>query len=522
GSPISTNDTLYNKTAGTYYVLVNDSLNCAQIDSVTITEPSTALSISTVAQITKPTCNGGSNGSARVVAGGGTPYQIGSPYKYVWSKTKALADTLPSSNNDTVTGLTARKYYVEVKDSLGCTDLDSVTIIEPTAVNVKSVDLINALKCNGDANGSALVVGEGGTPYIASDAYRFVWSKTKSLADTVSQNDTATGLSSRKYYVQVKDSLGCTDIDSINLSQPNAIDINLIAQINPVTCYGGSNGKARIMATGGTTYKASEPYRYYWSTNRNFVPDTLVRNDTASGLSAIKYYAQAKDSLGCSDIDSITITQPAAALNIDTLIVHTSVPCGGGLIGKASVRVSGGWRKASAPYYAYVWSASPTFTGDTLSRIDTLSGVSSGVYYVKVIDSLGCEVDSSKTIPVLECPPQPVVGPVFCTKSQGYFGTDNPGKATYYNGFNSDGSTLNTCTNVQTATRGTLKNALRWWNERAASPTKDSFVIGNVNLSRLTLDQAVQEILDYLPGGGPIGVPYTVDTLPPAYDPAGK
>src|SRR5207248_2279386 len=128
--------------AGTYSVIVTDNHGCTATCSYNVTEP-TALSASCGG--TNVSCNGGSNGSASVVASGGT-----SPYGYSWSN---------GANTSSTTGLPAGTYSVIVTDSHGCTATCSYNVTEPTALSASCGG--TNVSCNGGSNGSASVVTSG-------------------------------------------------------------------------------------------------------------------------------------------------------------------------------------------------------------------------------------------------------------------------------------------------------------------------------------------------------------------------
>ncbi|MEQ8908952.1 MAG: SprB repeat-containing protein, partial [Vicingaceae bacterium] len=85
-----------------------------------------------------------------------------------------------------------------------------------------------------------------------------------------------------------------------------------ISQTN-VTCKGGADGSATLTASGGTS-----PYTYNWNASFNSVS---VSGITVNNLSPAKYYTTVTDALGASEVDSVTITEPAL---IETTISQTA------------------------------------------------------------------------------------------------------------------------------------------------------------------------------------------------------
>ncbi|MBC5992597.1 NHL domain-containing protein [Pontibacter cellulosilyticus] len=123
-SPVGgTAATASNLKAGTYTVTVTDAQSQTVSSTVSITQPST---LSASISKTDVTMAGGADGTATVVAEGGT-----SPYTYAWS---------PSGGTDSkATGLTAGTYTVIVKDANNCSITKSITIVDPAANPAETV-----------------------------------------------------------------------------------------------------------------------------------------------------------------------------------------------------------------------------------------------------------------------------------------------------------------------------------------------------------------------------------------------
>lgn len=329
----------------TYYVTATDANGCSEYDTVTIQVSN--ISVSATAQ--DVLCNGDSSGSVTAIASGGL-----SPYTYSWN-------TTPGSSTATVNNLSAGTYIITAVDTLGCTDIDTTTINQPSAIN-SSVNTSD-VSCNGGSNGTAIVTTTGGTT-----PYTYSWSTTPTQT-----SDTATGLTAGTYIVTVTDSNGCTAIDSAQITEPNALSLTISAKAN-ITCNGGSNGMAVVSASGGTT-----PYIYSWNTT------PVQTDDTATGLSAGTYTVTVTDSNGCTDTAIVTISQPSiltASIN-----ATNSVSCHNDSNGIVVAIGTGG----TAPY-TYSWNTIPTNTNDTLT------GLTAGTYTVTIIDSNGCSDTATTSI----------------------------------------------------------------------------------------------------------------------------
>ncbi|TXB64819.1 T9SS type B sorting domain-containing protein [Vicingus serpentipes] len=206
----------------------------------------------------------------------------------------------------------------------------------------------------GASNGTATATPSGGT-----GPYTYAWSPTGG------NNSVAHGLNAGTYTVTVTDVNGCTAIGNTTVGSgaaPGNININS----TDVSCFGGNNGTATVVANGG-----QQPYTYQWSNG-----DSI---DNISNLSAGTYYVDVITSNGCITSDSIIITEPQEPLTINTST--TNVICNGENTGTASVLANGG-----TSGYTYLWNTTPN------QFSDIATGLSSGSYLVTVTDANGCQV----------------------------------------------------------------------------------------------------------------------------------
>jgi len=113
--------------------------------------------------------------------------------------------------------------------------------------------------CYNGSNGSATA-----TPGAGSSPWDYVWANSGgtiiSTTNNVAGSNTISGLTAGTYSVTVTDNNGCAMVSSITVVQPVILTATP-SQIN-VTCNGGTNGVASVVAAGGTS-----PYTYNWSPN---------------------------------------------------------------------------------------------------------------------------------------------------------------------------------------------------------------------------------------------------------------
>jgi len=232
-----------------------------------------------------------------------------------------------------------------------------VTITYNTLLSDSAIVLSTPL-CNGNSNGSAFALVNGGTL-----PYSYSW------APSGGSSDTASGLSAGVYTVTVTDNNGCSVTSGVTLTQPAVLSVDTIINSN-VICNGGNNGSIAANVVGGTG-----SYTYNWSNG--------ATDFTATGLTAGCYSVTVNDANGCTAFSGACITQPTM-LVVDT-IINSNITCGGGNDGSITANVFGGTGN-----YTYSWSNGATDV--------TASGLTAGCYTVAVNDGNGCTAFSSACI----------------------------------------------------------------------------------------------------------------------------
>ena len=333
--------------AGVYEVTITDVNGCIVVGgSYVIGEP--AAVTAEITSSSNPDCEGNTDGSATVTAGGGTGM-----YSYAWSNGETTA---------TAVNLTAGTHFVTVTDENGCTAEASVLLTDPTGIEA-TITLSTNVSCFGDDDGQATVAGSGGV-----GPYTYLWN-TFPVQQTTA---TALGLGAGQYTVTVTDSQGCSAVAIVNITEPTDLIAEIISFEN-ISCNGGNDGSATVNVTGGIT-----PYTYLWS------PSTGNQiTSTATGLSWGTHQVTITDGNGCIVSTSVNLTQPLV-LNSSAGVIN-NVNCFGGNNGAATAGATGG----TAPY-TYLWSNGST---DQI-----VTGLTAGNYTVTVMDNNNCTSVSPVTI----------------------------------------------------------------------------------------------------------------------------
>ena len=307
----------------------------------------------TITDSTNINCNGLCDGTAEVLAVGGTP-----PYTYLWSNgdTTAIADSLCAGVIDTVI----------VIDALLAVDTTYVTLSEPLAISIDT-ELKTDITCNGLTDGTITITASGGTGALEDSITGFAYQP---------DGTPFTGLSAGLYTVTVKDANGCTQTGSTLIINEPAILTSSITDSTNLICGGVCDGTATVTPGGGTP-----PYTYSWSSG-------ATPTDSAnSGLCAsVVDTVVVTDTNGCRDTTFVTLSEPLPLTS--GITDSNNISCNGLCDGTAIVTPGGG----TTPY-TYAWSSGATPTDSANS------GLCAGVLdTIIVTDTNGCRDTSYVTL----------------------------------------------------------------------------------------------------------------------------
>ncbi len=175
-------------------------------------------------------------------------------------------------------------------NQFGC---DSVvittTILAPleVAANVTSSYGPFEVSCAGGDDGMAAV------DILSSEfepPFSYSWSTGASTAEV-------DNLPAGTHYVTVSNANGCTAVDSVTLTAPDELLINL--NVSPISCFGETDGAVQVVAEGGTP-----PYVYALDGG------AFQNNSTFTGLDDGNYTVAVQDVNGCVTNAAILINQP--------------------------------------------------------------------------------------------------------------------------------------------------------------------------------------------------------------------
>lgn len=335
-----TTQTISGLCAGNYSVTVTDANGCMTTSSVTVTQPN-PLNVSATA--TPIACNTFCTSTISANIAGGT-----APYQYSWSP--------GGQTTASITGQCSGSYTVTVTDANSCVATASVTVNQPTALNV--VTTSNNTPCNSTCNGSAAAITGGGTP-----PYQYSW--LPGGQTTTSINNLCAG----SYTLTVTDDNGCQGTGSVTITEPQQLLSN--ATSTNVTCNNACNGTATANPSGGTP-----PYAYQW------MPGNMT-TQSVSNLCAGSYTVTITDANNCTSTQIIQITQPTPLSPVASALSSSCNICNG----SGTVNVTGG-----TPPYSFLWN------DPNAQTTATATGLCPGNYTITVTDANNCVSTATVTI----------------------------------------------------------------------------------------------------------------------------
>jgi len=320
----STDQTLFVISGGNYAVQVSDSNGCLLSDTIQI-------SIGTT-----PTIELGNDTAVCTEIN----LDAGSGYaQYVWSN---------GSTDQTVSITQSGNVYVQIFDSMGCSNTDTINI---TVNGLPSTGLSSQLLIC-DVDTISLDAGTGFVSYLWNDG---------------STNQSLIVFNDGQYTIEVSDTNSCSNTDTVQVTFGNIPSVSL--------------GNDTTICGGYTLNAGSGFATYLWSDGSS--NSTLFTNISGT------YAVLISDSMGCENSDTLEVTiTPGTLVDLGPDSSYCS----------ASAIIL----NAGAGFVSYVWQDS--------SSAATFSAVSSGMYYVAVIDTNGC--NSSDTINInIFTPPTVDLGP---------------------------------------------------------------------------------------------------------------
>ena len=376
GSTFQTNNVFPNLAAGSYSVTIRYSQNgftcMTPVQNEVVGTPTAITGIANI--VSSPNCLNPNGGAITITGvGGGT-----APYEY------NLGAGFVSSNS--FSGLGVGTYTPVIRDANGC--VQSLAPITFSPLNQPNdIDFsISNVNCTSGTATITLSVAGGTAPYT----YQIIQPTASAVNNGTNHVFNNIGLGT--YTFRVTDNLGCTYEENFALNNLGSL-ASTAQQLNPITCFGDTNGAGRVLVSGFVT-----TYQYQVDANPPVTGQTNgVVNFT--NLAAGSYSIVITDeSTNCTSATTLVIDGPTAPLNINSLNV-VAMSCQNNNRGLVTINTAGGW---GGNRYRLIRPDGTTLgpkSGNTFSNLNQ-----EGTYTVMVTDANGCTVSDSFTLSAVQSP----------------------------------------------------------------------------------------------------------------------
>ena len=303
-------------------------------------------------------------------------------------------DVDPNTNIfiDSLLGIGTKTYTIT--DANGMTSAP----IQAEITTSTPFDIVSELRfprCPTDDNGRITVCVTGGRPYNGTQ-YEFDWGPQQFGRKT--KQDELLRLPNGNYTVSIRDSLGCTETITYDLTRSEIVLEDLV--ITDALCDARNNGRISVSASGGGPFSGG---RYTFSldgTTSGGVPYSDTKQEVAVATFNLvppgDYIITAIDSTGrgtCGDEPQMMITV-GTSRQISTSFSATSTGCG---LGEESATLTiAATDNLELPVTINITDSTGAviFNGSNPTDTYTTDCLPQGRYDVRITDSQGCPIDT--------------------------------------------------------------------------------------------------------------------------------
>ena len=381
---------IQNLCAGDHTVYITDANGCtgsqdpAGVVSGPITHVDTGVIVTASATVTQSaSCFTSNDGAAQV----DLPNPI---FDYSWWTDLPGFPVGPDNNlgtGNTYSAFSAGNYWLVASYAPasnfgqpipGCDAYDLVPITSPSEITF-TYSTTKPL-CWDEETGSITLNVSGGSPI-----YTIEWDTTVSLPNGATGN-VINNLFAGTYGFTITDDNGCTLVDSIELTQPDKLQVNFLPSID-ASCKGDDDGVILINTVVGGTL----PYDFEWDPNLTPIPTVPPAGPKWEGPAG-SYYLEMTDDNGCSFDTTLVIGEPTdIQVTLEPVILGNvagigdiHVSCNGDSDGEIEAIVTGGNGD-----YTYAINTPP------FSSNNIFTSLPAGSHTIFVEDSKGCEGDAT-------------------------------------------------------------------------------------------------------------------------------
>ena len=202
-------------------------------------------------------------------------------------------------NTDTIS--VSETYFVQGTNNNGCADLSefSIKIVEPPLIQCVT---LREVDCSGSNTGQIAVISE----LLSIEEYTINWPDGNT-------NATRDSLPAGIYTVSITDNIGCQSICSVELTEPERLEVTCTQNIMEPQCWNGNDGTNDINIIGGTA-----PYLISLDST-NFTSESKL-----TGLGEGEYTVFVIDSKSCMAKCNFIIDQPDEEVCNIACLLYTS------------------------------------------------------------------------------------------------------------------------------------------------------------------------------------------------------
>ncbi|WP_339919617.1 T9SS type B sorting domain-containing protein [uncultured Flavobacterium sp.] len=386
GASYQAGNTFVVTTAGNYTITVKDGNGCTNTSNVITVNPQLTLTAVLNKDIT---CSAPDPAQITLTPTGGT-----AAYTYEYKEAAGVYTTMASNVFNTST---PGSYTFRVTDNILCqavttTPIVLTTPIDPDITGVTQTAFIN---CNGDDTAAISIAidnTKGQSP--------FVFNVTRTTPTVFNYGTQTSGLSAGDYVVTVTDAKGCTDFETITISEPPPMVIDF--RVIDIQCVSGSgiskgsiiidkitDGVSTVGGSGGTL-----PYTYYVTGINGYNQSEMNPGNISTTFDVVDfgfYQIRVVDAKGCTVIESdVKVASDPDDLDI---VINTTANCALG--GTADVAVLGALTSSgpfhfniyNGPGQVFIADGTDGWQGETPpgSKGTTFTGLLPGVTYTFIV-----------------------------------------------------------------------------------------------------------------------------------------
>ncbi|MDI9319307.1 MAG: DNRLRE domain-containing protein [Phycisphaerales bacterium] len=277
---------------------------------------------------------------------------------YSWTPATGLSAPTSASTSAVVSVPTT--YYLNVIDSFGCIDNDTVKVGLFQKPNIVAAPK-NIMACLDET-----------IKLSVSGAKTYAWFPPSGLDSSTIATPTVKVIGNIKYIVQGTDANGCIGYDTVTIGLKKQLNVT----VNPKTIYGCLGDEIQLNATGATYYKWYPPIGLNSDTIAN--PEHIIDSTQT-------YVLRGYSVTTCDDYDTVFIGRYPSP-NVDAYSMENVIHCRGNGI---RLNVTGASR--------YEWSPAE-YCDDKTSTSPTVKPTQTTIFTVKGTNDNGCSATDTISV----------------------------------------------------------------------------------------------------------------------------